>query len=140
MIASKVRLGISPAISALALVIITLTIMAAIIYEVLRRREDRKKKERQNRLLFEQTQDSRLKKDTTRSFKTPKSVFIILFILIIGIIGFNQLVKNDLYGPECVSVAEEQRRYRTLRPRDPDGSQVRWQELLSPRRGSRPQG
>ena len=109
-IASKVRLGISPAISALALVIITLTLIAAIVYEVLRRREDRKKKERQNRLLFEQTQDSRLKKDTTRSFKIPKSVFIILFILIIGIIGFNQLVKNDLYGPECVSVAEEVKR------------------------------
>ena len=60
-IASKVRLGISPAISALALVIIFLTIMAAIIYEVLRRREDRKKKERQDQLLYEETQDSRLK-------------------------------------------------------------------------------
>ena len=111
-IASKVRLGISPAISALALVIITLTIIAAIVYEVLRRREDRKKKERQDRLLFEQTQDSRLKKDTTKSFKIPKSVFIALFILIIGIIGFNQLVKNNLYGPGCVAVAEEAKKSR----------------------------
>ena len=109
-IASKVRLGISPAISALALVIITLTIIAAIVYEVLRRREDRKKKERQDRLLFEQTQDSRLKKDTTKSFKIPRSVFITLFILIIGIIGFNQLVKNNLYGPGCVAAAEEVKR------------------------------
>ena len=106
-IASKVRLGISPAISALALVIITLTIIAAIIYEVLRRREDKRKKERQDRLLFEQTQDSRLKKDVTKSFKIPKSVFIGLFVLIIGIIGFNQLVKNNLYGPGCVATAEE---------------------------------
>ena len=106
-IASKVRLGISPAISALALVIITLTIIAAIIYEVLRRREDKRKKERQDRLLFEQTQDSRLKKDVTKSFKIPKSVFIGLFVLIIGIIGFNQLVKNNLYGPGCVAAAEE---------------------------------
>ena len=109
-IASKVRLGISPAISALALVIITLTIIAAIIYEVLRRREDKRKKERQNRLLFEQTQDSRLKKDVTKSFKIPKSVFIGLFVLIIGIIGFNQLVKNNLYGPGCVATAEEAKR------------------------------
>ena len=109
-IASKVRLGISPAISALALVIITLTIMVAIVYEVLRRREDRKKKERQDRLLFEQTQDSRLKKDTTKSFKIPKSVFIALFVLIIGIIGFNKLVKNNLYGPGCVATAEEVKR------------------------------
>jgi len=109
-IASKVRLGISPAISALALVIITLTIIAAIIYEVLRRREDKRKKERQNRLLFEQTQDSRLKKDVTKSFKIPKYVFIGLFVLIIGIIGFNQLVKNNLYGPGCVATAEEAKR------------------------------
>ena len=109
-IASKVRLGISPAISALALVIITLTIIAAIVYEVLRRREDRKKKERKDRLLFEQTQDSRLKKDTTKAFKIPRSVFITLFIFIIGIIGFNQLVKNNLYGPECVATAEEIKR------------------------------
>ena len=109
-IASKVRLGISPAISALALVIITLTIIAAIIYEVLRRREDKRKKERQDRLLFEQTQDSRLKKDVTKSFKIPKSVFIGLFVLIIGIIGFNQLVKNNLYGPGCVAAAEEAKR------------------------------
>ncbi len=111
-IASKVRLGISPAISALALVIITLTVIAAIVYEVLRRREDRKKKERQDRLLFEQTQDSRLKKDATKSFKIPKSAFIALFILIIGIIGFNQLVKNNLYGPGCVVAAEEAKKSR----------------------------
>ena len=105
-IASKVRLGISPAISALALVIITLTIIAAIIYEVLRRREDRKKKERQDQLLFEETQDSRLKKETTKSFRIPKSIYVILFVLIVGIFGFNQLVKNNLYGPECVAAAE----------------------------------
>ena len=109
-IASKVRLGISPAISALALVIITITIIAAIVYEVLRRREDRKKKERQDQLLFEQTQDSRLKKVVTKSFKIPRSIFVTLFILIIGIIGFNQLVKNNLYGPGCVAAAEEVKR------------------------------
>ena len=72
----------------------------------MRRREDRKKKERQDQLLFEQTKDSRLQKNITKSFKIPKSVFITLFILIIGIIGFSQLVKNNLYGPECVAAAE----------------------------------
>ena len=106
-IASKVRLGISPAISALALVIITLTLIAAIVYEILRRREDRKKKERQDQLLFEQTQDSRLQKTKSKSFKIPKSIFIIIFILIVGIFGFNQLIKNNLYGAECVLAAEE---------------------------------
>ena len=106
-IASKVRLGISPAISALALVIITLTLIAAIVYEILRRREDRKKKERQDQLLFEQTQDSRLQISKSKSFKIPKSIFIIIFILIIGIFGFNQLIKNNLYGADCVMAAEK---------------------------------
>ena len=105
-IASKVRLGISPAISALALVIIFLTIMAAIIYEVLRRREDRKKKERQDQLLYEETQDSRLKKEEKKSFRIPRSIYVILFLIIVGIFGFNQLVKNGLYGSECVTAAE----------------------------------
>ena len=106
-IASKVRLGISPAISALALVIIFITIAAAITYEILRRREDKKKKNRQNQLLFEETQDSRLKQEDVKSFRIPKSIFLVLFVVIIGIFGFNQLVKNGLYGSECVKAAED---------------------------------
>ena len=106
-IASKVRLGISPAISALALVIIALTLIAAISYEILRRREDRKKKERQNQLLYEETQDSRLKIETKKPFRLPKSIYILILILIIGVFGFNQLIKNGLYGSECVALAEE---------------------------------
>ena len=105
-IASKVRLGISPAISALALVIITLTLIAAVVYEILRRREDRRKKERQDQLLYEETKDSRLKKDKTVSFKIPKSIYIILLVIVLGIFGFNQLISNGLYGSECVQAAE----------------------------------
>ena len=86
--------------------IITLTLIAAIIYEILRRREDRKKKERQELLLFEETQDSRLKKETTKSFRIPKSIYVVLLVLVVGIFGFNQLVKNNLYGSECVAAAE----------------------------------
>ena len=80
--------------------------MAAIIYEVLRRREDRKKKERQDQLLYEETQDSRLKKEEKKSFRIPRSIYVILFLIIVGIFGFNQLVKNGLYGSECVTAAE----------------------------------
>ena len=109
-IASKVRLGISPAISALALVIIAITLIAAIIYEVLRRREDKKKKEKQNLLLYEETKDSRLKKEEKRSFRIPKSIYLILFLLIVGIFGFNQIVKNGLYGSECVAAAESEKK------------------------------
>ena len=111
-IASKVRLGISPAISALALVIITMTLIAAIIYEILRRREDHKKKERQDYLLFQQTKDSRLQKNIKKSSKIPKSIFVVLFIIIIGVLGFNQLVKNNLYGPECVLAAESAKKLK----------------------------
>ena len=105
-IASKVRLGISPAISALALVIILLTLILAIAYEVLRRREDKKKEERQNRLLFEETKDSRLKKDNKKTFKIPRSIFLFLLIIVLGGFGLNELAKNGLYGNECVQAAE----------------------------------
>lgn len=106
-IASKVRLGISPAISALALVIILLTLILAIAYEVIRRREDKKKEERQNRLLFEETKDSRLKKDNKKTFKLPRSIFLFLLIIVLGGFGLNELAKNGLYGNECVKAAEK---------------------------------
>ena len=105
-IASKVRLGISPAISALALVIILLTLILAIAYEVIRRREDKKKEERQNRLLFEETNDSRLKKDNKKTFILPRSIFLFLLIIVLGGFGLNELAKNGLYGNECVKAAE----------------------------------
>ena len=105
-IASKVRLGISPAISALALVIILLTLILAIAYEILRRREDKKKEERQNRLLFEETNDSRLKKDNKKTFRLPRSIFLFLLIIVLGGFGLNELAKNGLYGNECVKAAE----------------------------------
>ena len=105
-IASKVRLGISPAISALALVIILLTLILAIAYEVIRRREDKKKEERQNRLLFEETNDRRLKKDNKKTFKLPRSIFLFLLIIVLGGFGLNELAKNGLYGNECVKAAE----------------------------------
>ena len=105
-IASKVRLGISPAISALALVIILLTLILAIAYEVIRRREDKKKEERQNRLLFEETNDSRLKKDNKKTIRLPRSIFLFLLIIVLGGFGLNELAKNGLYGNECVKAAE----------------------------------
>ena len=105
-IASKVRLGISPAISALALVIILLTLILAIAYEVIRRREDKKKEERQNRLLFEETNDSRLKKDNKKTFRLPRSIFLFLLIIVLGGFGLNELAKNGLYGNDCVKAAE----------------------------------
>lgn len=41
-IASKVRTGLTPAVNALSLVLIALTVLGAVIYEILRRREERR--------------------------------------------------------------------------------------------------
>lgn len=41
-IASKVRTGVTPAVNALGLILITLTIIAAVLYEIFRRREARR--------------------------------------------------------------------------------------------------
>ena len=71
-IASKVRLGISPAISALALVIILITLAVTITYEILRRREDKKKKKLAAEALFVQTQDSRLLRNGKKYKYDPK--------------------------------------------------------------------
>jgi len=46
-LASKVRLGTTPALSALAVVIVAITVVCAILYEVLRRREQAKEEARQ---------------------------------------------------------------------------------------------
>ena len=57
-IASKVRLGISPALSALALTIIALTIIAAVTYDILRRRSEKK---------YAQSQEIFVQKNATTS-------------------------------------------------------------------------
>jgi ABC-type spermidine/putrescine transport system, permease component II len=44
-IASKVRTGLTPAVNALSLILIALTILGAIVYEILRRREARRLRE-----------------------------------------------------------------------------------------------
>ena len=109
-IASKVRLGISPAISSLALVIILITLTVTIIYEVLRRREDKKKKELEAEALFAQTLDSRLKKAKTNGLKIPKSIFGILFLVVIGIFGFNKMVEKGMYGSTCIAATEKEKK------------------------------
>ena len=109
-IASKVRLGISPAISSLALVIILITLTVTIIYEILRRREDKKKKELEAEALFAQTLDSRLKKAKTNGLKIPKSIFGILFLVVVGIFGFNKMVEKGMYGSTCIAATEKEKK------------------------------
>ena len=109
-IATKVRLGISPAISALAFIIIILTVFGAVFYEILRRREDKKKAERLEQLINEKTSKERLVENFTRKFKLPKFIFVILIVIIIGIFGFRNLLENNLYGQSCINQADSSKK------------------------------
>ena len=75
-------MGISPAISALALVIIILTIIAAVIYEVLRRRAERRYAESQEKFVKEKAADTRINKGYKAGFKVPKGIVAILLIVV----------------------------------------------------------
>ena len=101
-IATKVRLGISPAISALALIIIILTVTGAILYEILRRREDKKKEQRLQKLINEKTNESRLVENFYMKFKFPKFIFLILILIFFCIFGFKNLLEKNLYGQSCI--------------------------------------
>ena len=106
-IASKVRLGISPAISALALVIIAITLTAAISYEVLKRREERRLAKIKQMQLHQAMPSDRLMKNQKTGIRLPKSMFLILLLAFGMIAGGNYLVKNNLYGTECILAADE---------------------------------
>ena len=106
-IATKVRLGISPAISALAFVIICLTLIAAIFYEFFRRRQERKKALESAEKMSKEISSDRLKESSKKVFVLPKSIFVILFLFLVAIIGWQQIIKNNLYGGECIAKAED---------------------------------
>ena len=106
-IATKVRLGISPAISSLAFVIICLTLIAAILYEFFRRRQERKKALESAVKMGKEISSDRLKESSKKVFVLPKSIFVILFLFLVAIIGWQQIIKNNLYGAQCTAKAED---------------------------------
>ena len=106
-IATKVRLGISPAISALAFVIICITLIAAVLYEFFRRRQEKKKALESAAKMYKEISSDRLREDSKKAFVLPKSIFIILFIFLMAILGWQQIIKNNLYGSECIAKAED---------------------------------
>ena len=106
-IATKVRLGISPAISSLAFVIICVTLIAAILYEFFRRRQERKKALESAVKMGKEISSDRLKESSKKVFVLPKSIFVILFLFLVAIIGWQQIIKNNLYGAECIAKAED---------------------------------
>ena len=113
-IASKVRLGISPALSALALTIIALTVIAAVTYEVLRRRQERKYIESQEEFVKEKAASSRVNREYKAGFKIPKGIVALILLLIIGSYVATQVVKNDLYGNSCIEAADSIKKSKFL--------------------------
>ena len=113
-IASKVRLGISPALSALALTIIALTVIAAVTYEILRRRQERKFLESQEEFVKEKAASSRVNKDYKAGFKVPKGIVALILLVIIGSYVATQIVKNDLYGNSCIEAADTLKKSKFL--------------------------
>ena len=113
-IASKVRLGISPALSALALTIIALTVIAAVTYEVLRRRQERKYIESQEEFVKEKAASSRVNKEYKAGFKIPKGIVALILLVIIGSYVATQVVKNDLYGNSCIEAADSSKKSKFL--------------------------
>ena len=113
-IASKVRLGISPALSALALTIIALTIIAAVTYEVLRRRQERKYIESQEEFVKEKAASSRVNREYKVGFKIPKGIVALILLVIIGSYVATQVIKNDLYGNSCIEAADSIKKSKFL--------------------------
>ena len=113
-IASKVRLGISPALSALALTIIALTVIAAVTYEVLRRRQERKYIESQEEFVKEKAASSRVNREYKVGFKIPKGIVALILLVIIGSYVATQVIKNDLYGNSCIEAADSIKKSKFL--------------------------
>ena len=113
-IASKVRLGISPALSALALTIIALTVIAAVTYEILRRRQEKKYAESQEDFVKEKAASSRVNKEYKAGLKIPKGIVALILLVIIGSYVATQIVKNDLYGSSCIEAADTLKKSKFL--------------------------
>ena len=113
-IASKVRLGISPALSALALTIIALTVIAAVTYEILRRRQEKKYAESQEDFVKEKAASSRVNKEYKAGLKIPRGIVALILLVIIGSYVATQIVKNDLYGSSCIEAADTLKKSKFL--------------------------
>ena len=95
-IASKVRLGISPSISALALVIILITLICAVIYEIDRRK---RKVDRNNLVKFFNEKNS-------NKNSALRYIFIIFLAIFLGIIGWQKIIQSGNFGPGCIQKVE----------------------------------
>jgi len=104
-LASKVRYGINPSISALAVIIVALTLFGAVIFEVLKRRELAAEKE--TKLVAKGLLEKTTKKSTISRILDPALIMIFLITLAgIGTIYFAGTVGVD----ECKVIVREEKR------------------------------
>ena len=107
-LASKVRYGINPSISALAVIIIAITLFGAIVFEILKRREDKYDKE--VRHLIETGSNDRAKR--ANMIANPMLILTILIFMA----GFGTLYFSGTIGlEECKIAVKELKQQETER-------------------------
>ena len=99
-LASKARHGINPSISALAVVIIALTLAGAAVYEILKRRETNGEEKRNGRSAAART---------ARVLNPALAVFALIAVVGVGTI----YLAGTLGVEECKVAAQEEKRRRT---------------------------
>ena len=102
-LASKVRYGINPSISALAVIIIGLTLTAAFIHEVLKRREHARNNEQ-----IKEERPIKLKNYSRKNFSNPVSVMVLL-IFVAGL-GTAWMAKGYDVNQCKIDVSREKRK------------------------------
>ncbi len=102
-LASKVRYGINPSISALAVIIIGLTLTAAFIHEVLKRREHARNNEQ-----IKEKRPIKLKNFSRKNFSNPISVMVLL-IFVAGL-GTAWMAKGYDVNQCKIDVSREKRK------------------------------
>ena len=107
-LASKVRYGINPSISALAVIIIALTLIGAVYFEILKRREEKYQKEVDR--LVRAGSDNRAKRASL--LMNPAIIMVtLIFVAGLGTIYFAGTVGVD----ECKAIIKEQKAKETAR-------------------------
>lgn len=99
-LASKVRYGINPSISALAVIIVFLTLVGAVVYEIFKRREELKEK---------LPEDSPKRKRLEKPLTFDPSFIMVVLVVIAGVATVS--VAGTTGVKECkIEVKEEKRR------------------------------
>lgn len=107
-LASKVRYGINPSISALAVIIIALTLFGAVVYEILKRREEKYNTE--VRHLADKGSNDRAKRASLMA--SPA----LILVMLITIAGIGTIYMAGTMGvDECKVAVKEQKRLETER-------------------------